>query len=124
MEESSYLSNNQKRLLTETERYLVKFLLQKIHREDLYNEMLQVIEIKDGMGSLYFCRSDKLRGQRKMGSQLIVYEMKDFDEIPISISINIDKDNQLFELDVWKVDFSKPIILNRLADLKNLLLQN
>lgn len=101
----------------------MEFLLQKIHREDLYNEMLQVMEMKDEMGSLYFCRSDKLRSQRKMGSQLIVYEIKDLDEIPISISINIDKDKQLFELDVWKVDFSKPIILNRLVELKERLLQ-
>ena len=36
-------------------------------------------------------------------------EFLDSDGVPISVTLNIDDDGLLYELDIWKVDFS-PII--------------
>jgi hypothetical protein len=71
-------------------------------RPDLQGEML-VEEMHDGgMGSLRFFES----GQRRMGRELIAAEYIDEDQVPVSISVNLDEDGGLFELDFWKVDFS------------------
>ncbi len=40
------------------------------------------------------------------GSSLCEADGKDADGVPLSISINLDKQDNLFELDIWKVDFS------------------
>ena len=34
-------------------------------------------------------------------------QFKDIDGVPVIASLYLDKDNELFELDIWKVDFSK-----------------
>jgi len=42
----------------------------------------------------------------KMGSVLCEAESVDSDNIPLKISINLDEEGHLFELDIWKVNFS------------------
>jgi len=37
---------------------------------------------------------------------LKVLKFEDIDGTPISISLNIDENNNLFELDIWRVDFN------------------
>jgi len=61
-------------------------------------------DMKDGgMGSIRF--GDESRQQRKMGCELVTAEYIDEDQVPVLISINLDEDGRLFELDFWKVNF-------------------
>lgn len=62
-----------------------------------------VKDLEDGnMGSIRFA-SDP---QKKFGRELITAKFTDTDNIPVIITINLDEQDQLFELDFWKVDFS------------------
>ena len=65
---------------------------------------LFVVDLSDGgMGSVRFV--DEKGKSRKMGSELVTAEYIDEDQIPVLISLNLDEDGQLFELDFWKVNF-------------------
>ncbi|MEM5329391.1 hypothetical protein VSR34_22765 [Paraburkholderia sp. JHI2823] len=65
----------------------------------------RVEEMNDGgMGSLRFCASDER--PRRLGMQLVEKEFIDSDGIPIMVAINLDEHGDLYELDIWKVDFS------------------
>ena len=66
---------------------------------------LMVTEMNDGgMGSLRFI-SGFTMGAR-FGKAIAEAHYTDSDGIPVSITINVDKHGDLFELDVWKVDYS------------------
>jgi hypothetical protein len=41
-----------------------------------------------------------------MGRELIAVGYTDEDDVPVSISLNLDEHGGLFEIDIWKVDFS------------------
>jgi hypothetical protein len=69
-----------------------------------------------GMGSLHF--QAVKRTDRRLGRALIKAEFLDLDGVPVSIVINLDDRGDLFELDVWKVDFSKLIAFPRPQDMK------
>ena len=56
-----------------------------------------------GMGGIRF--ADESRESRKMGRELVTAEYIDEDQVPVLISINLDEDGRLFELDFWKVNF-------------------
>ena len=58
-----------------------------------------------GMGSLIFisCTDDS---NRKIGKTLAEAEFLDEDQVPVFVQLNLDNYNQLFELDIWKVDYS------------------
>ncbi|MES2222538.1 MAG: hypothetical protein V4587_16425 [Acidobacteriota bacterium] len=68
------------------------------------DELFAVDLADGGMGSIRL--TDKLDRARKMGRELIVAEYIDEDQVPVSISVNLDQDGRLFELDFWKVDFN------------------
>ena len=76
-----------------------------------------VSEMNDGeMGSLKFIKeSDK---DRKLGHVINEAEYIDDDGVTVSIALNLDEDSDLYELDIWKVDFSKLINLPNKDDLK------
>jgi hypothetical protein len=68
-------------------------------------DKLFAVDLRDGgMGSI------RLTGEfdrpRKMGSELVTAHYIDEDQIPVIISINLDQEGRLFEIDFWKVDFS------------------
>ncbi|MGO4153075.1 DUF6984 family protein [Cupriavidus sp. YAF13] len=64
-----------------------------------------VEEMDDGgMGSLRFYASDAR--SRRLGEQLAKREFVDIDGIPVMVAINLDDHGDLYELDIWKVDFS------------------
>ncbi len=66
----------------------------------------EVQVMKDGgMGSLRFVGSE----DRITSRELIHVYAKDKDGVLLDISVNLDQHGDLFELDVWKVDFS-PLI--------------
>lgn len=60
-----------------------------------------VEDMKDGgMGRLRFNR------ERQFGKKIAEAEFTDEDGIPVSAVINLDDNGELFELDIWKTDFS------------------
>jgi hypothetical protein len=71
-------------------------------------EDLVAIEMDDGgMGSLSLIskRLDGV-GPRTLGKEIAVGEFLDRDGVTVSVAINVDREKRLYELDVWKVDFS------------------
>lgn len=66
---------------------------------------LQVEDMSDGgMGSLRFVQADDRH--RRLGKKLVEVEFNDADDVLVSAVINLDDLGRLFELDIWKVDFS------------------
>ena len=64
-----------------------------------------VEDMKDGgMGSLRFKDADNR--ERRLGKKIAEAEFTDEDDIPVSAVLNLDDNGQLFELDIWKADFS------------------
>jgi hypothetical protein len=64
-----------------------------------------VEDMKDGgMGSLRFKDTDNR--ERRLGKKIAEAEFTDEDGIPVSAVLNLDDKGRLFELDMWKVDFS------------------
>lgn len=70
----------------------------------LEDELLAVDLADGGMGSIRF--TDGSDRPRKMGSELVTAHYIDEDRIPVIISINLDQEGRLFEMDFWKVDYS------------------
>jgi len=96
------------RKLTIQEYELICFLLvgnpkAKQIIEDLVK--MPVEEMDDGgMGSLRFVRENM--PDRKFGKQISEITLLDTDKVPVSFAIFLDKDDHLFELNVFKADFS------------------
>ena len=65
--------------------------------------------MKDGgMGSLKFHPS---RTGRTMSAVAAEYRFCDSDGIPVSVELLLDQNGEMFELDVWKVDFTETVAL-------------
>ena len=62
-----------------------------------------------GMGSLLLFPYGEVKKDRLLGKRVSEYEFTDRDEIEVIASLNIDSEGNLFELDIWKTDFS-PLI--------------
>ena len=68
---------------------------------------LVVEEMRDGgMGSLSLVPKSQKGLTRSFGKELVAGEFTDSDGVPVSVTINLDSEGTLYELDVWKVDFS------------------
>jgi hypothetical protein len=66
----------------------------------------QVEEMADGeMGSLRFCKANK-DYHSKFGRAIVQGEFADRDGVPVSFTVNVYQRDAIFELDLWKVDFS------------------
>lgn len=69
---------------------------------------LLVAEMSDGgMGSLSLVPNGLAGAQRGFGRQVVMGEFADSDGVPVSVALNVDNQGYLYELDVWKVDFSQ-----------------
>jgi hypothetical protein len=67
-------------------------------------ESLRVSDMDDGgMGSLQF---ETTKPDRMFGRTLSEGWFKDEDGFPVMLYLNLDKEDDIFELDSWKVDFS------------------
>lgn len=77
---------------------------------DALSETLQNLWVKPmsdgGMGSLLLLPRGCSESGRILGEEKVSGEFFDTDGVMVSITLNYDKQGQLFELDVWKVDFS------------------
>ena len=61
-----------------------------------------------GMGSLSI---GEHYASRQLGQEIAEYMFDDIDGIPVSAALNVDKQGNLYELDIWKVDFSPTQLL-------------
>ena len=73
------------------------------------NDLL-VSPLHDGkMGSLTLFPHNTLNKERHFGVQVSECQFKDIDGVPVIASLYLDKDDKLFEMNLWKVDSSKLI---------------
>lgn len=65
---------------------------------------LRVRDMDDGgMGSLTFASTTR---EPRYGRTVSEAWFRDSDQVPVIVSLNLDQDDELFELDCWKVDFT------------------
>ena len=93
------------RPLTEPEKNLLTVLLRYAYPQFCAPEKLdayRVINMDDGgMGGLEFLPG---RPERKMLEQIAEGSYLDVDGIHVSVTVNLDQEGELFELDSWKVN--------------------
>mgnify|MGYP005831233207 CR=1 FL=1 len=91
------------RNLNSTEIAIITKLL-KIAKLEIDITQLLVNPMDDGgMGSLAI--GENYAG-RQLGEEVAEYMFKDIDGTPVSAALNVDQQGNLYELDIWKVDFS------------------
>lgn len=98
---------NEKRPIREKEIELVNFLLAHLGLEPENYPVAKLVDEYEGgkMGSI------SLGGNPEAYSgDLIQVEYVDSDETPVVITLTHDDQNQLLDLDFWKIDFSKLIV--------------
>ena len=108
LEELRSTSNLDARPLRARERKLVEVLLSDTWTQADLDARLASSLVEDmqdgGMGSIRFLSSCPM--ERHVGETLAEAEYIDEDGVPVSIVINVDSCGELFEVDIWKVNFS------------------
>ena len=105
------------RPLREKELALIEKLLAGSFCETKARAQLDEARVQDmpdgGMGSIRFVQGPP--EERMFGTEIAEGLFHDTDGIPVSVGLNLDQFGDLFELDLWKVDFS-PLIRYPEAD--------
>jgi hypothetical protein len=105
-DKSKFTEPSPERPLRSEESLLIRTLLLGIYSDEGLDKALnpsRVVNLQDGgMGSIRFARSEP----RSFGRTLVEAEYLDADGVLVSLTVNQDDQDQLFELDFWKVDFS------------------
>lgn len=103
---------NKLRKLTVQEEMLLEYLINisnHIVQED-WKEKIRVKPLDDGnMGSLELFVNNDSESSRVFGRQVAECYFFDTDGVKVIASLNVDSSGNLYELDVWKTDFS-PLI--------------
>jgi hypothetical protein len=97
---------------TKDEKRLIEFLVHKasIHFPCHWKTNLLVQQMNDdGMGSLYLFPNGIMVNNRLFGECVSEHIFLDKDGIEVIVSLNVDQHGDLYELDIWKTDFS-PLI--------------
>ncbi len=100
------------RKLKEEEIDLIEFLAGKAKYplcRNWHNEYKASPMNDGGMGSILLIPDNLSQQDRVFKAQISECVLKDTDDMDVIISLNIDQNDSLFELDVWKCDFS-PVI--------------
>ena len=96
------------RNLTKGEKAFIMEMLKYTDETHIFSHLLDqaIVEEMDdgGMGSLKFIYENV--EQALFGRDLIAVQFKDVDYTLVIASIYLDRQDKLFEIDVWKVDFS------------------
>lgn len=106
----------QSRKATPDEVSLIEFLVcnTSIMMPVNWKESLFVTPMNDGlMGSLYLSFTSGVNLDRVFGVQISECHFLDSDGIDVIVSLNIDKDGDLFELDIWKTNYSPLIKISK-----------
>ena len=105
----------QKRKPTHKELNLICFLAKKGNRnvDEELNKIMVAPMNDGGMGSLviFYDENDNEMADRHFGKQLSECTFMDKDGTQVIASLNLDEDGNLYELDIWKTDFSALIDL-------------
>jgi hypothetical protein len=108
MSTESSLNHNSGRSLREEETALLRSLLEDHPSGKSLLGALKTASISDlrdgGMGSIQF--NTDSAGERRMSQCVAEADYVDADGVSVSIAVNIDERGQLFELDLWRVDFA------------------
>lgn len=73
-----------------------------------WEERLKVQSMEDGgMGSFRIFPDGTASSQRIFGKEISSFSFLDDDGIEVVVSLNLDQKGDLFEVDVWKVDYSQ-----------------
>ncbi|MGB7070293.1 MAG: hypothetical protein WBD22_12430 [Pyrinomonadaceae bacterium] len=98
---------------TQDEQKLLELLISKatnLHLSPRWRDDLLVRLMKDGeMGSFQLFPNGVVDENRLFGEMVSEYDFVDADGVKVIVSLNLDKAGELFEVDVWKTDFS-PLI--------------
>lgn len=96
---------------TNEEKRLIRFLI-SLSKTPVDND-INAINIKPlsdgGMGSFEIIPKQLNNHKRTVGEMISEYEFKDKDGVKVLASLYLDLESNLYELDLWKTDFS-PII--------------
>jgi hypothetical protein len=98
------------RKITKDEKRLLSHLINKsaITLPQNWESQLKVQNLNDGnMGSLYLSLTPIEKKEREYGKTVSECHFKDSDGVDVIVSLNLDKEGNLFELDVWKVNFTE-----------------
>lgn len=94
------------RYLTEKEIDLITKMLSTTNQIDKISPLLASIKVEDlndgGMGSIRVVSKEK----KIFGRELVKKDFVDADSVPVFVSINLDTEDNFFELDIWKADYS------------------
>ena len=82
--------------------------MQQLSRVEIRELTVETME-DGGMGSFTITVPDFPSAGRKFGREVSHIEFLDKDGIPVDVTLNTDKQNRPFEVDIWKIDFS-PLI--------------
>ncbi len=99
----------EKRHLTKQEESILEKLISKSNINISFNwkEDLLVSNLADGgMGSLSLYPPGVADKERKFGSQVSDCQFKDTDGVTVIASLYLDREGNMYELDMWKTDFS------------------
>ena len=92
------------------EERLIELLVTKssVAIPDNWKDGLMIRPMDDGeMGSIFLFPRSQAKEGRVFGEQISYWQFTDSDGIAVIASLNVDNDGNLFELDIWKVDFGK-----------------
>ncbi|WP_439481620.1 DUF6984 family protein [Cyclobacterium plantarum] len=96
------------RVISEKEAKLLDLLIKKaglVLPSDWKSKLLVRPMKDDGMGSLLFFPKGEIKENREFGEQISECQFEDKDGVEIIASLNLDKEGELFELDIWKTNF-------------------
>jgi hypothetical protein len=105
-----YMQLNRK--LSPQEKRLLEVLIKKasiILPEDWQNKIIVRSMNDDGMGSLILFPDGIISDHRLFGVQVSECSFIDEDGVHVIASLNLDSNGDLFELDIWKTDYSSLI---------------
>ncbi len=102
---------HQIRNINKKEMVIVEYLVKLANYSLSEISELFVMPLNDwGMGSFtIFQNKTEIGENRNFGKQISEYEFIDDDNVPVLVSLNVDENNHLFEVDIWKVNYD-PVI--------------
>lgn len=102
----------QSRELSREEIKMIEYLAGKADYtlcENWYAEYKAIPMNDGGMGSILLVPDSLPQQDRVFKAQIADCIAKDVDDMTVVVSLNVDQNNFMFELDIWKCDFS-PVI--------------
>jgi hypothetical protein len=110
------------RRLTQVEYQIVAKLVHDTEHSEKILEQLRDAQVRDmpdgGMGSIQFCVPGSEAMAHRFGKQIAEGAFTDADGTPVSVTIDIDEQGNLNELDVFKSDGSRLIRFPEITDFK------